>query len=340
VFIVAVALAGVGAILAVLAAWDLPPFRARTVATDDAYVYGRTTVIAPEVSGYVVEVAVKDYDYVKAGQVLVRVDSRTYRARMEQARWNLANAEASLANNRQARASRLAQVEIQVSGVASAQAQLSKARADMARASDLVRDGSISVRERDQTLATLRQAEAQVSQAEAAEDSAGQDVRTVDVGRSGLEAQVNAARAELAAAQVDLDNTVIRATESGQLGEVGVHLGQYVTNGTELMAVVPPDRWVIADYKEAQTVHITPGQPASFTVDALGGAQFTGRVTRLAPAAESEFAVLKPENATGNFVKVPQRIGVMISLDPAEPLVARLKPGMSVEARIDTERSQ
>ncbi len=328
--------AALGAVASILAAWDLPPFGRDTVATDNAYVRGRTTIIQPQVSGYAVAVLVKDYDRVEAGQVLARVDDRIYRAKVEQAQASLAAAQASLANSTQARASRSAQVESQIAGLASARAQYSRARADMARANDLVRDGSISIRERDQTLAALRQAEAQIHQVEAAEESARQDVRTVDVGRSGLEAQVKAAQAQLDAAQIDLDYTVIRAPDSGQLGEIGVHLGQYVTNGTELMAVVPPDLWVIADYKEAQTARVAPGEPASCTVDALDGARFTGHVERLAPAAESEFAVLKPDNATGNFVKIPQRIGVRIDVDPGQPLAARLRPGMSVEVRIDT----
>ncbi|MEI9985391.1 MAG: HlyD family secretion protein [Aliidongia sp.] len=320
----------------ILAAWNLPPFGGSAVATDNAYVHGRTTIIQPQVSGYAVAVLVKDYDQVQAGQVLIRIDDRIYRAKVEQAQANLAAAQANLANSAQARASRSAQVESQIAALASARAQYLKARADMARANDLVRDGSISIRERDQTLAALRQAEAQVHQAEAAGESARQDVRTVDVGRSGLAAQVEAAQAQLDAAQIDLDYTTIRAPEDGQLGEVGVHLGQYVTNGTELFAIVPPDLWVIADYKEAQTARVAPGESASFTVDALDGARFTGHVERLAPAAESEFAVLKPDNATGNFVKIPQRIGVRITLDPGQPLAARLRPGMSVETRVDT----
>ena len=120
------------------------------------------------------------------------------------------------------------------------------------------------------------------------------------------------------------------------MGEVGVRLGQYVTNGTQLMSLVPVDRWVIANYKEAQTAHMAPGQRASFRVDALAGARFTGHVERLSPAAGSEFAVLKPDNATGNFVKVPQRIGVRIAIDPGQRLAPRLRPGMSVVSRVDT----
>ncbi|HET7085399.1 MAG TPA: HlyD family secretion protein [Rhizomicrobium sp.] len=321
VVIVVTALA-VAALLSVLAAFGLPPFGWNVETTDNAYVRGRTTVIAPQVSGYVVAVPLTDYAQVKAGEVLVRIDDSTYRARVEQARASLAAAVAALANNRQAYASSVASLSGQ-------QAGLVRAQADTRRVNDLVKDGSVSVRERDQTQAALLQAQS-------AAEVARQNIRTVEVGRGGLEAQVAAARAALNAAEIDLEHTVIRAPESGQVGEVGVRLGQYVTNGTQLMPLVPADRWVIANYKEAQTAHMVPGQPASFRVDALAGARFTGHVERMSPAAGSEFSVLKPDNATGNFVKVPQRIGVRIAIDPGQKFAARLRPGMSVITRIDT----
>lgn len=333
---VVIILIAIAAFLAIAAAWKLPPFGAGDEVTQNAYVRGRTTVIAPQVSGYVVAVAVRDYAQVKAGQVLARIDDRIYRARVAQAEANVDAALAALANSRQSQASRAAGVQSQSAALASAQAQLLKAQADMARVDDLVRDGAVSQRERDQTLATLRAAQATVRQAGAAGEIARQDVRTVEVGRGGLEAQVEAARAQLHLAQIDLGNTVIRAPEAGQIGEVGVRLGQYVTNGTQLLQIVPPDRWVIANFKETQTAKMAPGQAASLVVDGLGDAVLKGHIERLSPAAGSEFAVLKPDNATGNFVKVPQRIGVRITVDPGQPLAARLRPGMSVEARIDT----
>jgi multidrug resistance efflux pump len=312
----------IAAVLAVLDAWDLWPFAGHVEITDNAYVRGRTTVIAPQVSGYVVAVPVSDYAQVRAGQVLARIDDSTYSARVEQARANLGAAQAALANNRQARASGSASVQSQG-------AALDRARADMVRVDELVKDGSVSVRERDQTRAALAQA---VAQAEIAR----QNILTIDVGRGGLEAQVAAARAALRAAQIDLDHTIIRAPQAGQVGEIGVRLGQYVTNGTQLMSLVPAERWVIANYKEAQTARMVPGQPASFRVDALAGAKFVGHVEQLSPAAGSEFSVLKPDNATGNFIKVPQRIGIRIAIDPGQRMFERLRPGMSVTARIDT----
>jgi len=331
-----VILIAIAVVLILLAAWQLPPFGGGMQQTDNAYVRGRTTVIASQVSGYVIAVEVNDYAQVTGNEVLARVDDRPYRARVEQARANLHGAEANLANNAQAHASRSANIGSQIAAIDSARAQLLRAQADMARADGLVGDGSISVRERDQTLAGLRQAQAQVDEAVKSREIAVQDLRSVDVGQRSLVAQVEAARAQLDTALIDLEHTVIRAPEAGQLGEVGVRLGQYVTNGTQLTTLVPPDLWVTANYKEAQTAYLAVGQRASFTVDALDGARFAGHVERLAPATGSEFAVLKPDNATGNFVKVPQRIGIRIGIDSGQKMMSRLRPGMSVDAVVDT----
>jgi len=289
------------AALAFLAAWHLPPFGGSHESTENAYVRGRIVVIAPQVSGYVVEVEPKDYEVVEADQVLARIDDRIYKARVAAAQAN---------------------VDAAIAGLSHARAELDRAQAEMARIEALRKDGWVSVQVRDNALAALRAAEAQAQLADGAKGS--------------LEAQLDAARAELDLALIDLDHTIIRAPQGGQMGEIGVRLGQYVTNGTQLMSLVPPERWVIANFKEAQTAKINIGQHATFTVDALPGARFTGRVERLSPAAGSEFAVLKPDNATGNFVKVPQRLGVRISIDPDQPQIDRLKPGMSVEARVET----
>lgn len=330
--IIAIAAAG---ILAVLAAWRLPPFVSGVERTDNAFVRGQTTVISPQVSGYVNSVHVQDFQDVNAGQPLVTIDERIYRQRVEQAQANLDSARADLANSDQTRRSREAQLQAQEAAVGNAMAQLARAEADMRRVDDLASDGSVSQRERDQTRAALRQAETGVRQAQAAREIARQDVRAADVSRAGLEAAVEAARAALRLAQIDLSNTVIRAPERGQLSDVGVRRGQYVTSGTQLMFLVPPRFWVIANYKEAQTARMRPGQPVVFTVDALAGARLRGRVERLSPAAGSEFSVIRPDNATGNFTKVPQRISVRISVDPDQPLAARLRPGMSVQTRVD-----
>lgn len=330
---VAMLIAGV---LLALYAWGLPPFTSAMQETDNANVRGQTTVIAPQVNGYITEVAVRDFEVVKKGQVLARIDDRIYRQRVEQARAQLAGQQATLANSTQSQRSSEASLGGQAAAVESARAQLARAQADMRRVAELVAEGSVSLRERDQTLATLRQAEAAVHQAEAQRSVAQEQLRSVGVGRGGLEASVEGARAALKLAEIDLANTVIRAPQDGRLGEVGVRLGQYVTAGTQLVFLVPPAVWVTANFKEAQTARMAPGQPATIRVDALDRAELHGRVERIAPAAANEFTVIRSDNATGNFVKVAQRIPVRIAIDRNDPLFARLRPGMSVEARVDT----
>ncbi|MGY2733846.1 HlyD family secretion protein [Sphingomonas sp. UYP23] len=334
--IVIVAIVVLAGVLAVLAAWRLPPFDSAVQRTENAYVRGQTTIISPQVSGYVSRVLVQDYELVRAGQPLVQIDDRIYRQRVEQAQAQLDAARAALANSVQSLASRQAARTSAQAAIGNAQAQLSRAQADQHRADDLVRDGSLSVREVDQTRAALRQAEASLSQANAARDSANQDVVAVGVNRGSLRAAVEGAQAAVHAAQIDLEHTTILAPEAGRLGDVGVRNGQYVTNGTQLVFLVPDRLWVIANFKEAQTARMAPGQKAWFTVDALEDERVEGHVERIAPAAGSEFAVIKSDNATGNFTKVAQRISVRISVDSGQRLAAKLRPGMSVEARVDT----
>ncbi|MEA3133478.1 MAG: hypothetical protein QOG17_1324 [Gammaproteobacteria bacterium] len=328
---------GTTGVLTVLYAWHLWPFTSGRERTEDAFVRGKTTVISPQVSGYVTAVLVNDYDQVKAGLRLATIDDRIYAQRVEQAKAAIDAAIANLDNSDQSQRAREASLRAQEAAVVNAQAQLVRAEADMRRVDDLVTDGSVSQREQDQTRAILKQAQAGVLQALAARAIAVEDIRTVVVGRGGLQAAVESARAALRLAEIDLEHTVILAPEDGQLSDVGVRNGQYVTNGTQLMFLVPPHPWVIANYKEAQTSRMRVGQPATFSVDALGGASLTGHIEKLSPAAGSEFTVLKPDNATGNFTKVPQRISVRIDVDPGQELALRLRPGMSVETQVNTD---
>ena len=322
-------------VLAILYAWGLPPFRSGEQTTDNAYVRGQTTIIAPQVGGYVTEVLVQDFERVTKDQILVRIDDRIYHQRVMQGSASIASQEATLDNSAQSLRSAQAQVALQDASIANAKAQLARAQADMRRVNDLVGEGSVSLRERDQTLAALRQAEAAVRQAEAQRSIATQQVRSVSVGRSGLEAGVANAQAQRGLADIDLQNTVIRAPRDGRLSEVSVRVGQLVSPGTQLMYLVPERHWVVANFKEAQTANIKVGQAATLRVDALGGAELKGHVESIAPAAGSEFSVIKPDTGSGNFVKVPQRIAVRISIDPGQTLTARLGPGMSVEATVN-----
>jgi len=333
---VAAILLVLAAVIAILYAWQLPPFGGRYEQTDNAYVRGQTTIISPQVAGYVSDVPAQDFQHVKAGDILVRIEDSIYSAKLAQARANVLSQIASFDNSTQAQRSREANELAEDAAIANAQAQLTKAQADTRRVEALVGHGWVTTRDRDQQVAALRAAEAQLRQARAAREIGRQDVRTVVVGRAGLSANVEAAKAQVRLAEVDLDHTVIRAPQDGQLSEIGVRRGQYVTSGSQLMFLVPKTLWVTANFKEAQTRNMRVGQPASFTVDALGKARLRGHVESLAPAAGSEFAVLRSDNSTGNFVKVAQRIAVRIRIDPGQPLAERIRPGMSVVARIDT----
>ena len=182
----------------------------------------------------------------------------------------------------------------------------------------------------------MQQAQAAVAEARAQKAVAEQGVKSTHVGKQGLQAAVAQAEAQAQLAQIDLDNTTIKAPQNGRLSEIGVKPGQLVNAGTQLMYLVPSHVWVVANFKETQTANIKVGQAATVRVDALGGAELRGKVERIAPAAGSEFSVIRPDNATGNFVKVAQRIAVRIQIDPNQELATRLSPGMSVEASVDT----
>jgi multidrug resistance efflux pump len=328
-----VALVGV---LIVLYAWRLPPFSSAIVSTENALVRGQVTLIGTQLSGYVTDVKVQDFQQVKQGEVLVLIDDRVYQQRYEQAQAQLAAQQAALANWVQSRGTAQAGVALNQAALANAEAQASKSQADLARVNQLAADGSLSLREQDAAKAAKAQTAAAVAQARASLEIARQQVQSVVVNKLSLEAAVANAAAALKAARVDLENTRIIAPEDGQLGQVTVRKGAYVNTGAQLMGLVPRQLWVIANLKETQMNGVQVGQSATFKVDALDGATLTGQVERISPATGSEFSVLTADNATGNYVKIAQRIPVRISLDPNQQLVARLRPGMSVVASIDT----
>ncbi|CAB5668785.1 Inner membrane protein yibH [Delftia tsuruhatensis] len=330
---VAVALAGV---LLVLRAWNLFPFAGTVVSTDNAYVRGAVTVLAPQVSGYVTEVLVQDYENVKAGQPLVRIDARTYEAAVAQAEAQLANARAQLANADQTQAQNRATLGASRAGLEAVQAEADRAGAELQRVQALAERGSVSLNERDKVRATARLASANVAKARADIEINAEKIKATTVNRASLEAQVQMAQAQLRQARINLDNTVVHAPGDGQVGEAGVRVGQYVTAGSQLLYVVPRRLWVVANFKETQTARVRIGQSVQFSVDALGGARLTGRVQEIAPATGSEFSVLKADNATGNFTKVVQRLPVKIAIDEGQEQAARLRAGMSVVVRLDT----
>ena len=333
------ALAAVGIVL-VLRAWNVGPFETSDISTDNAYVRGQVTVLAPQVNGYVTEVLVHDYEHVTVGQPLVHIDTRSYEAALAQAQAQLANARAQLANSAQTQSQNQAGLQVRQATLAAAKAEAERARAELQRVEELAARGSVSLNERDKVRATARLAAANVDKAQGDIAIGQQSIKATTVNREALEAAVQMAQAQVRQAQINLDNTTVRAPGDGQASEVSVRQGQYVAAGSQLLYVVPPQLWVIANFKETQTAQVRIGQPARFTVDGLDSATLTGKVLEIAPATGSEFSVLKADNATGNFTKVVQRLPVKIAIDADQPLAARLRPGMSVVAHVDTHEQK
>jgi multidrug resistance efflux pump len=327
-----------GAILGtslVLYAWRLPPFVSSVETTDNAYVRGYVTTLSPQVAGYVVEVPVRDYEAVTKGQLLARIDDRIYRQKLAQAEAALATQKAALDNSRQQENAAKARIASSEAAVDSADADLQQAQSQADRQDSLIRSGVVTTSAQEVAHAALDRAHAAMAQARAAVEVSRQDLQTIIVNRGSLEAAVANAQASVELAKIDLSNTEIRAPREGKLGEVGVRVGQYVAAGTQLMAVVPPNVWIIANFKETQLAGMAVGQPVEVTVDALNRRVLKGRVERFSPATGSEFSVIKADNASGNFVKIAQRVGVRVVIDGGQEDAVSLTPGMSVVVRID-----
>lgn len=333
---IAFALIALVGVLVVLYAWRLPPFTTPIVSTENALVRGQVTLIGTQIAGYVTEVNVQDFQFVKKDELLAKIDDRIYQQRYDQAQAQVAAQKAALANWEQSHRTAEAGVVLNQAVLANAQAQAMKSQADLKRVDSLAEDGSLSLREQDASRAVQAQTAAAVAQARANLDIAKQQVRSVTVNKQSLEAAVDNAAAALKAAKVDLENTRIVAPEDGQLGQVTVRKGAYVNTGAQLMGLVPRQLWIIANLKETQMNHVRVGQSVTFKVDALDGAQLTGQVERISPATGSEFSVLPADNATGNYVKIAQRIPVRIRIDGGQARAQRLAPGMSVIVSIDT----
>ena len=324
---------GVGLILY---AWKLPPFTPTIQQTNNAFVKGQTTIISPQVSGYVTEVAVQDFANVKAGDLLIKIDDRTFQQQLDQAQANTEVAITNRSSNTQDTQTSQAQIDAREADLYSAKINVESAREDLNRYQGLDAIGAVSKAEVAHIRAQLAQAQAGVQQAEANLQAAREARDKTSGSRSSLDANIKSAEAGVKQAQINLDNTVITAPESGQLSQVSVKEGQYVSAGTQLMYIVPKGVWIIANFKETQIANMAIGEPATVHVDALGGAQFTGHVSNISPATGSEFSAGAANPATGNYIKVAQRVPVRIDLDKGQPELARLRPGMSVSVDIDT----
>ncbi|WP_374633650.1 HlyD family secretion protein [Paracoccus sp. (in: a-proteobacteria)] len=327
--------AGLAGLLIVLFAWHLPPFQSASPQTENAYIRGKVTNIAPQLSDYVVAVEVQDFQPVTRGQVIARLDDRQYRQRLAQAQAAEAGAEAALKIQDQSVRSAQAGLQSAKAARRSAKAALATAQSNWDRASALQSRGVTAQSAADQAELALRQAEAALTQAESAIAVARENVNGAQVGLAAKRAEIASARAAVELAQIDLSNTVIRAPADGRLGQISVRLGQYVTAGTALVSLVGHEIWVIANFRETQLHGLNVGDHASFTVDAMQDRRFTGRVESFSPAAASEFSLLSASNATGNFTKVAQRLPVRIRIDPGQAQSEYLEPGLSVVVTVD-----
>ena len=306
-------------------------------ATDDAYVKADSTTIAPKVSGYIAQVLVGDNETVKAGQVLARIDDRDFKAALDQARADVAAAEASVRNLD-------AQLELQkpiieqgTADVVAADANLKFAQEERARYDELMKSGSGTIQRAQQTDAALRASNAQSQHAKSGLIAAQRKVDVLTTERAKAVAQLERARAVEEQASLNLSYTEITAPVNGTVGARSLRVGQFVQAGTQLMAVVPLDAvYVVANFKETQLTHVRAGQPVEINIDSFRGQTLRGHVDSLSPASGLEFALLPPDNATGNFTKIVQRVPVKIVLDDPT-LTGLLRPGMSAEPTVNTK---
>ena len=327
-------------VLLILYAWKLPPFTPTVQQTNNAFVKGQTTIISPQVSGYVTEVAVQDFENVQADDLLVKIDDRAFLQQLEQAQANIEVAMTDRSSNAQDTGTSQAQIEARKADLYSAKVSVDSAREDVKRYQGLDAIGAVSKAEVAHAQAQLAQAQAGVQQAEANLQVALEASKKTSGSRSSLDANIKNAEAVAKQAQINLDNTIITAPESGQLSQVSVKAGQYVSAGTQLMYVVPKGVWIIANFKETQVANMTVGEPATIHVDALGGATFRGHVSNISPATGSEFSAGAANPATGNYIKIAQRIPVRIDLEQGQPELAQLRPGMSVSVDVDTQKNK
>lgn len=328
-----VLLLGIGLIMW---AWQIGPFENRLQSTENSYIKGKTTVLSSQINGYVKDVMVTDFDHVKKGQVLMHIDTTTYDQKITQAESGVEQANTTLANQTQAIEQRKADIVAAQAKVDQARASYELSNAQLSRYQQLGNSGATSKAEQDKAAADAKNNLALLKQAEANVLVAQEALKTAQVAESGLKAQVTNAKAQFDQAVTTKDYSVITAPMDGQLGEVTPRVGQYVAAGTQLMYLIPQQTWVIANFKETQIADMKIGQKVSFTVDAMKHQKFTGRVEQISPAAGAEFSVLKPDNTTGNFTKVVQRISVRIAIDPDQKGLSFLRPGMSVITSVDT----
>lgn len=309
--------------------------------TDNAFVQADTVLVSPQVAGYVAEVLVSDNQRVEAGQVLARIDPAAFEARLAQAEANAKALEAAVQGVDDRAALERAMIAQKQAGVASAEAEASRTSADLKRYGELAERGWVSEQKLQTVKAQAQASSAAVRQAAATLEAERRAAESLGSTRAEAIAKALAARAAADQARLDLEHTVIRAPAAGVVGARSVRPGQLVQPGATLMAVVPLGQtYVVANFKETQVHRLRLGQPVEIKADAFGGEAISGRLESFSPATGAEFALIPVENAVGNFTKIAQRVPVRIVVDRSTPLGSALRPGLSVEVKVDvTQRT-
>jgi membrane fusion protein (multidrug efflux system) len=315
--------------------WTVGRFQ---VSTDDAYVKADSTTIAPKVSGYIASVLVGDNEPVKTGEVLARIDDRDFRVALNQANADLEAAKAGVSTKLAAITAQQSVIDAAQATIAVDQATLTFAEQDDKRYAQLASNGYGSVQNAQQAASRLAGGRAAVARDNASLQNAKKQLDVLKAELTQAQATVSRDEALRDQGELNLSYTTITSAVDGVVGNRTLRVGQYVQAGTQLMAVVPLSAaYIVANYKETQLADVHPGQWVSVAVDTYPGVMFNGHVDSIAPASGQEFALLPPDNATGNFTKVVQRIPVKIVLDPASGFAGELRPGMSVYPTIETK---
>jgi membrane fusion protein (multidrug efflux system) len=305
--------------------------------TDDAYVQSDVSVISPKIEGYIKKVKVADNQQVKEGAILFVIDDRDFKAKVAQADGAVALEEASVATYENRLKLQQAMIDQAAATVQSAEADLARNQQDYKRYAALMTSDFASRQRFEQAEADTRKAEAALAKARAALAAEQDQLSVLHSQQREEQARLQQARANLQLAQNDLDNTVIRAPISGVAGNRAGQVGQYVKAGTQLLSLVPLSSvYITANFKETQLTRMQPGQTAEVTVDAYPDVTLEGRVESFAPGSGAQFSLLPPDNATGNFTKIVQRVPVRIALPQDAPLAGMLRPGLSVTVMVDT----
>jgi len=303
--------------------------------TDDAYVGGDVTVIAPKVAGFISKLFVGDNQQVHAGDLLLKLDDRDYLAAQAKADASVAIQQAALSNLDATRHLQEAIVAQAQASIAVAEAEIVRTRDDQVRFSRLLKDSAVSVQESQKTDADYKEAVAVGEKSRAGLVAAQRQLEVIDTQKQQGHAALEQAIAERDLARLNVGYTELRAPIDGIVGNRSAQVGAYATTGSQLISLVPGrGLWIDANFKESQLARIRPGSPATVKVDSIRGRVFRGRVLSVAPATGAQFSVLPPENATGNFTKIVQRVAVRIMLEDEAATFGQLRPGLSVTAKV------